>query len=228
MGTSVRLFLQYFCWAIAIAISYGLVHLSLLPGRLGNVLWISAWVPIILLNIALAWIGWTVAILAGTVFIALAIVKVRSRLFQHRSPLSKRSCRWPKRLSVLARYRPWLTPSALICLSLSLLAVGTRLPRRLAFALAEDQFQRALATPSDTSPQNFGFYTVNRSASDRRGGVYFVVNDHTSAGLWSEGYTVSHGYAYRPNASGSPFGDESYQVLRLYGDWYEFTATDSF
>ena len=64
---------------------------------------------------------------------------------------------------------------------------------------------------------DFGIFIVDRWGTDDRGGVYFrsVQTAHTS-----------YGYAYRPNAIGSPFGDVGYELYPLADDWFAFAARE--
>lgn len=69
--------------------------------------------------------------------------------------------------------------------------------------------------------QRIGPYVVDLFCKDERGGVYF----RTSA--TPEGPDIlSHGFAYRPNLNGAPFGKSSYKINRIYGDWYVFSISD--
>ena len=37
---------------------------------------------------------------------------------------------------------------------------------------------------------------------------------------------MSYGFAYKPNAEGTPFGASRYRVFRLGDDWYWFRVSD--
>ena len=225
MRASLRLLAEYFAWGVAIALSYGLIHLSLIPGRLGDVLWGSVLFLLVLLNVAIAWAAWTIVGLAVMVGVVLGIRQVYLRMAQN---LSEQRSSLPTGLRSFAQHRTWLRSSACICLALSCTAVILRLPRRLALAHSRAGFYAAASSSEDrqTMPQHLGLYTVQQQAKDSRGGVYFVLDSDPSVGLWSEGYTVSRGYAYQPNVKGSPFGDEAYSIWHLFGDWYEFQAIE--
>ena len=225
MWARLRWLAEYFVCGVAIALSYGLIHLSLVPGRLGDAVWGSVLFLFVLLNLAIAWAAWTLAGLAVLIGIGLGIRQVYIRVTQTSpQPLHGSA----KGLRPVARHRTWLRPSACICLALSCTAVILRVPRRLALAHSRAYFHTAALALEDgqTTPQKLGLYAVEQAARDRRGGVYFVLDSDPSVGLWSEGYTVSRGYAYQPNAEGSPFGDESYYTWHLFDDWYEFQSIE--
>ncbi|MEO1592808.1 MAG: hypothetical protein AAFU71_16170 [Cyanobacteria bacterium J06632_22] len=223
-----RLLLAYFLWGVAIALSYSLIHLSLIPGRLGDAIFASCLIPLVLLNWLLAYVFASplqvVVVLAGLVFLVILVVRISilPRLNRSAQPV-----REPRRL---IRCSPWLLPSAVFCLCVSTMAVLTRLPSRIALAHSQADFHvavtRAITHERQTTPQQMGIYTVTQHAKDPRGGVYFVVNETDSTGFMSAGYVVSRGYAYRPNAAGSPFGNESYLTWHLFGDWYEFQSVE--
>jgi hypothetical protein len=97
-------------------------------------------------------------------------------------------------------------------------------PRRLVFQRYRAQFEAMLdQTPPGgdqaVAPLNadLDIYWIDQWGSDRRGGTYF----RTLAGR-----RESFGFAYRPNAEGSPFGDACYELHHLSGDWYSFAASD--
>jgi hypothetical protein len=103
------------------------------------------------------------------------------------------------------------------------------IPRRIAFAAARSEFEQFVpeAPKSEQSgaPLNrrLGVYLVDEYAADPRGGVYFRV--HSGAdGIGPD--TMSSGFAYQPNAAGTPFGAASYQFRRLGHSWYWFRASD--
>jgi hypothetical protein len=114
-----------------------------------------------------------------------------------------------------------------VCLALVL----TGLPRRIAFILSRTAFERYVATaPASGSGGEplgrlLGAYYVDSYAADPRGGVYF--RTHSGAdGIGPD--TMSYGFAYRPNAQGTPFGRAGYRCSRVSGDWYEFSASNDF
>jgi hypothetical protein len=100
--------------------------------------------------------------------------------------------------------------------------VETRTVQAMVFERKRAQFERLVlqAPAADRHAPvllaaDFGIFVVDRWGTDDRGGVYFrsVETLHTS-----------YGYAYRPNAQGSPFGDVGYELHPLAGDWYAFAA----
>jgi hypothetical protein len=64
-------------------------------------------------------------------------------------------------------------------------------------------------------------YWVDQWGTDARGGTYF----RTLVGSGPNDRR-SFGFAHRPNAEGSPFGDAGYELNHLGGDWYSFAAAD--
>jgi len=68
-----------------------------------------------------------------------------------------------------------------------------------------------------------GPYLIDRYGADKRGGVFF----RTATGLDGIGPDeMSYGFAFRPNAVGTPFGESSYSLSHLFGDWYSFSVSD--
>lgn len=64
---------------------------------------------------------------------------------------------------------------------------------------------------------------MDRYGTDGRGGVYF----RTATGPDGIGPDrLSFGFAFRPNAEGSLFGDARYELGHLFGEWYWFAVSD--
>jgi len=80
-----------------------------------------------------------------------------------------------------------------------------------------------VSAPAQVIPKRIGIWHVDRHESDHRGGVYFRI------GTEQEGISadqISHGFVYKPNSEGSPFGNARYYYSNLTGDWYYFNASN--
>ena len=125
--------------------------------------------------------------------------------------------------------RHLLVAPALVCLTLVLLLFYV--PRRVAFAACKGRFDRHVgAAPAGgyegaVLDARLGIYHVDRYAADPRGGVYFRTGT-TPDGIGPD--TVSHGFAYRPNDVGTPFGSARYMVRPLHGGWYWYRASNDY
>ena len=105
-------------------------------------------------------------------------------------------------------------------------------PQWIAFAFCHSEFQAMVDTAPVVEFRGVGLkevnavigpYWVDRYAADRRGGVFF------RTGTGPDGISpdeMSYGFAFRPNDSGTPFGNARYHVRHLFGDWYTFEASD--
>jgi hypothetical protein len=127
-----------------------------------------------------------------------------------------------------ARRRWWGVRSAGVLLA-TLGLLGFHVPQRAVFAFCHADL-RPLA---DAAPdgdiggvplgRRVGPYLVDRYGADERGGVYF----RTATGPDGIGPDqMSYGFAFRPNAQGSPFGGSGYRVWHLFGEWYGFSVSD--
>jgi len=117
----------------------------------------------------------------------------------------------------------------LVALVLTPVLLGTYIPRWLLFQHYQGSFEALLAdappaADASTVPLNadFDLYWVDHWGTDRRGGTYFRTLVTGQKGS-KDG---SYGFAHRPNADGSPFGNEHYEIHHLTGDWYTFSASD--
>jgi hypothetical protein len=125
---------------------------------------------------------------------------------------------------------PWRQVAVATFLILTTVLLLTfAIPLRIAFATAQPQFERMLAEVKRL-PRNFqpadrhaGLYEVDRVSIDPRGGVYFRVNRGTD-GIGPD--TMSYGFAFEPNPDGSPFGAAGYNLRRMGGSWYAFSASN--
>ena len=127
------------------------------------------------------------------------------------------------------RPRPrWLAPAAIVLVANCGL-LWCAAPRRLAFLHARPSFEMhvPVAPPaaSGAGPVDLrlGVYVVDRFGTDPRGGIYFQTCSNPDAFHAS---TVSYGFAYRPNPSGTPFGDEDCVIEHIVGDWYSYQASN--
>jgi hypothetical protein len=118
----------------------------------------------------------------------------------------------------------------LLCLLITPLLLYTDTPRRLVFLQHQADFETLLE--GAPSPGNHAVVPLNADLSvfwidqwgtDARGGTYFRTMSGRADG---KAERRSFGFAYKPNAAGSPFGDGRYALWHLTGDWYSFSATD--
>ena len=70
-----------------------------------------------------------------------------------------------------------------------------------------------------------GIYSVDSCQIDPRGGVYFRTFQGAD-GIGPD--TMSHGFVFKPNAAGTPFGRAGYRYSRLIGHWYTFAASNDY
>ncbi len=122
-----------------------------------------------------------------------------------------------------------VVPVAIVVVCLVSVRYGA--PMRVAFRHARPSFERHIATapsrPYGTEPlgRMLGVYHVDRYAADPRGGVYFRTHSGP-AGIGPD--TMSHGFTYKPNPEGTPFGRAGYHCSRIDGDWYVFSASNDY
>ena len=119
-----------------------------------------------------------------------------------------------------------LTAPVLVILTVALLAKAV--PLRVGFYPAVGAFNAMLPKappPSTFDPvrlnRRVGIYRVDEWVTDPRGGVYFRTG--TTADMID---TISFGFAYKPNKTGTPFGAASYRYGRLTGGWYWWSASN--
>lgn len=126
--------------------------------------------------------------------------------------------------------RTWIVATSFVVLACPF-AIASGLPLRLAFAISRPAFERYLepGDPVDVTRRDhsfdrrLGLYHVDNRAVDRRGGVYFRTRQGAD-GLGPD--VMSHGFAYRPNHEGTPYGRSGYSLKHLFGSWYRFQASD--
>ena len=98
------------------------------------------------------------------------------------------------------------------------------IPLRIPFYLCKSSFEPfVVSAPAKVIPKRLGIWQVDRYETDLRGGVYFRI------GIEQEGISadqVSHGFVYKPNSEGSPFGNARYYYSNLTGDWFYFRASN--
>jgi hypothetical protein len=129
-----------------------------------------------------------------------------------------------------AVYRLWFIFS-IATLILGAVLIMNSFPRRVAFVLSRPAFQQHAVTArvseynGEALARWIDVYYVDRYGADPHGGVYF--RTHSGAdGIGPD--TMSYGFAYRPNAEGTPFGRATYRYSHVVGDWYEFSASNDF
>jgi hypothetical protein len=126
--------------------------------------------------------------------------------------------------------QPRRRASAIVVLVALVLApsfLTTHVPRRAVFRINRTEFETLLATaPPAGYRSTVGLnaeifpYWIDQWGTDVRGGTYF----RTLVGIGPDG--GSFGFAYQPNAEGSPFGDIEYRLQHLTGNWYSFAASE--
>jgi hypothetical protein len=115
----------------------------------------------------------------------------------------------------------------LIVVCISSAFVRFQVPRRVAFLLSRGSFEGVLAgapTPEQGRlplRSRLGLYRVDEVATDLGGGVYFRIHSHPDGPD-----RMSHGFAFRPDREGTPFGAAQYRLHHLCDDWYSFQASD--
>lgn len=203
--------------------------LDVVPGRLENVLFFPVLLTMFLFIVG----GGFIAILG----VPLGIIAC----FRHRNAIRT----WFLREIQDTDWRPRVDRSALaMALAIPVVAllfisvVMAQIPAGVGFRLSRSAFEasvkkfgvNALTPRSDSwnvvdSGDRFGLYRVDKVGFDGRGGIYFRVNTGPH-GIGPD--RMSHGFAKKPNAVGSPFGRADYSVRRLVGDWYVFQASDDY
>lgn len=122
----------------------------------------------------------------------------------------------------LWRWAAVLALATVVCATLVVLRVPTRVV--LIFARPRLEALAPAMSTRRTEPVGWvGAFYFRSSAADSRGGVYFCTTE-TPDGIGPD--ALSHGLAYRPNRTGSPYGQKDYTLRHLLGDWYEFEASD--
>jgi hypothetical protein len=115
----------------------------------------------------------------------------------------------------------------------TVLLLYSQVPLRIAFATVQARLQSHVVTAPvlsnadmNTKPLGpIGMYRVDAYATDPRGGVYF----RTGTGQDGMGPdTMSFGFAFRPNTTGTPFGRARYRIRHLSGEWYWFAASNDY
>jgi hypothetical protein len=103
-------------------------------------------------------------------------------------------------------------------------------PKRIVFSIYRQDFEKMLVNvPNEYRGkeinQQIGPYFVDRYGSriECGEGVYFRTYDHGD-GIGPD--TMSHGFVYKPNQKGTPFGRSKYHYGHIEGDWYWFCVSD--
>lgn len=121
----------------------------------------------------------------------------------------------------------WQFDLTAVVMALTLVLLIYGIPRRVAFLASRPAFERFVASAplskygGEVLDARVGLYRVDRYAADPRGGVYFRV--YSGADFLD---IMSHGFAYRPNRQGTPFGSARYEVFHIAGDWFIFRASN--
>lgn len=124
---------------------------------------------------------------------------------------------------------PWGSTAIVLAIVLgTYVSLKFYLPRRIAFSLSRQAFRQAMRQmPTSEFPQllnrRLGIYQVDEYAADPRGGFYFRVYRGRD-GIGPD--TMSYGFVYQPNGSGTPFGAARYRLYRLGNGWCWFRASN--
>ena len=122
----------------------------------------------------------------------------------------------------------WWGISSAGVMSVTLGLLWLHIPQRIAFACCYADLQEMAADAPVVQREwaigrQVGPYRVDRYGADQRGGVFF----RTGTGQDGIGPDeMSYGFAYQPNGQGSPFGNASYRLRHLFGNWYAFAASN--
>jgi hypothetical protein len=108
-----------------------------------------------------------------------------------------------------------------------------QIPLGISFVLSKPQFepfissapvsQYACSGERTLLSRRLGMWHVDRYGTDPRGGTYFRIGTSMD-GIGPD--TMSHGFAFKPNPEGSPFGNAKYYYSRITGSWFYFAASD--
>ncbi|HEX8325660.1 MAG TPA: hypothetical protein VF595_17280 [Tepidisphaeraceae bacterium] len=175
------------------------IGLSIIPGVLHDVLFIGFLFSIVVVPVA-----------GGITLVGLSVVWLRGNLPRTRLPA-------PQLAMIVAML---LGTYALL---------SFYVPRRFAFIVSQASFDavaRQSTVTSDTPIQlnrRLGLFWVDEYATDTRGGTYFRVYQGGD-GIGPD--TMSWGFAFQPNAVGTPFGSARYLTRPLGNGWYWFRASN--
>jgi len=113
---------------------------------------------------------------------------------------------------------------ATVIVTTTALVASLHIPLRISFYLCKSSFEPfVVSAPAQVIPKRLGIWNIDRHETDPRGGVYFRIGTEME-GLSAD--QVSHGFVYKPNSQGSPFGNARYYYSNLTGDWFYFRASD--
>lgn len=118
---------------------------------------------------------------------------------------------------------------AFLIFAISSAVAVSEIPMNMAFAAARPSFEALVpeAPRDDEYYENLkgrwvGIWYVDEYWTDSRGGVYFRVGSS-----WDVAPDrTSHGFAYKLNPEGTPFGNAVYHHERIVEDWHYFSASD--
>lgn len=219
---------------LAVAIALGpqmfcllLLGASVYPDGVENVVIVLLLLLIIALNVFIA------NLVAGNpVTILLLVIGIVILIWQfsplQRSPTQQHSASASRRATTLRQFWRWVWLLNGCVLGLTIILLSTNMLLKGTFSLVEPTFVNLIAQPPSPGAiafieQQVGPYYITEQAQSEAGGIYlkmrkpdFFVGDRTI-----------YGFAYQPNASGSPFGgglesDRHYQIHPIRGDWYWF------
>jgi hypothetical protein len=193
--------------------------LSMYPGLLGDVLFASFFILVFFLSVCLP-----VLAIAGVVYL------VR----RHSGSGKKKVESLTKPLADAIGFdRPLGRNRSLAKFAPSMIAIVVflyfQVPLRVAFLFSRPAFDRAVTYSREwwdkKASARLGIYTVDSCCIDPRGGVYFRTFQGVD-GISPD--TMSHGFVFKPNPTGTPFGRAGYQYSHLIGDWYSFAASNDY
>ena len=125
----------------------------------------------------------------------------------------------------------WATLTIPIILLFTITSLALNIPCRIGFMISRSAFeelQKTISSPP-TEPvalnRQAGLYLVDSYATDTRGGLFFRTHWGPD-GIGPD--TMSYGFAYQPNNTGSPFGNKAYATRKITGHWHWFRTSDDY
>ena len=196
------------CLGLTVLLSVILLWASVVPGRLQSA-------PTSAPGFLALVFAVLIALPAAGVWVLLACVAPPARRITRRL-LNRVAPAWP---AVFV---------SLILLAGTYVTLRKYVPRRVVFQIYATDFGLLARSGVDHSgpvapPRRIGPYRIEDVKADERGGLFVKVHEHPD---FID--TVSGGFAYRPNATGTPFGRSGYRRGRLSGDWYWFVVSDDY
>ena len=187
------------CVAATVAICVGVLCRGVVPGRLSDLLFISALIGVV-----------AVPVLFFAAVAVLAWPGNRKALYE-----STQTCpiQW-----YLLLVLPAVT--GVVCLF--------GVPSRVAFRIWQSGFDQALSdyrAGESVEGRRIGPFEIVEADRILDGGVYFAVHQGPD-GIGPD--TMSCGYCVEPAADRSPFGSKYYSPRRAAGEWYFFAASNDY